>query len=277
MKSINLLTQSVIMGSGLLFLFAVAAKAQPVPDPYSSYFLQAEYPEGVIHNDSGNSTGTFTDTLGSGGAIGTATTTITLGSDPSVYCSAYGTAGPGEAGLGDFDVSLTYGFYILNNGEGTASSVPINIITSGYASFSYSGTVIGGAVQSYADWGLLSANGQSITPLGIFGSVEASPSQVPYASFGPSTVLGTTTPDTMYGIYIHISGSASGGAGDSATATGFVDPQVVIDPSFAQANDYEIVFAPGVLPAPEPSTGSMLMLGITASICARRFRVLFTA
>jgi hypothetical protein len=58
-----------------------------------------------------------------------------------------------------------------------------------------------------------------------------------------------------------------------AFATAFLDPYFYIDPTFANASDYSIIVSPGVgnFAAPEPSTWTMVLLGI-ASLGFARFR-----
>jgi len=48
------------------------------------------------------------------------------------------------------------------------------------------------------------------------------------------------------------------------TSTGFLDPTIEIDPTFADASQYELLSSPGVGNAPLPSTWLMMLSGLAA-------------
>ena len=68
----------------------------------------------------------------------------------------------------------------------------------------------------------------------------------------------TLTANTVYEIYMNVSISSSG----NWMSTGFVDPTVEIDPTFADVSQYELLFSPDVGNAPLPSTWIMMLSGL---------------
>jgi hypothetical protein len=71
--------------------------------------------------------------------------------------------------------------------------------------------------------------------------------------------------------------SAGGVAGTSGNYHAFVDPVITIDPSFAQASDYSLIFSADVSPGvggpasvPEPGTLALIGGGLTMLIARRR-------
>lgn len=69
-------------------------------------------------------------------------------------------------------------------------------------------------------------------------------------------------------VYIH-------GNGGPVTAT--IDPSFTIDPTFADADDYEIIYSPGLLSAPaapEPATWVSFGIGLAGLGLLRRRRSL---
>jgi len=152
--------------------------------------------------------------------------------------------------------------------EGTMdSSVPIIIVGRGGASWSGTSALYGnGSALAQADFGFVVANGQlneGLMNLGIADVTvtSASPALSQSSSFAINA-RATLSTSYSYGIQINTEVNAFGeGAGQSGTASAFVDPQVYIDPTFSQAGDYEIVFSPGIGPgATAPDCSSTIGL-----------------
>ena len=111
-----------------------------------------------------------------------------------------------------------------------------------------------------------------VIPMGVLATactpVGACGGGVPSSFSGP--LHGEATPGTVYQVTVSIRGGASGTGSWAAS----VDPQVQIDPSFADASDFTLQFSPSAQSAvPEPSSmsclGVCLLVGI-AGVLARR-------
>lgn len=274
MKRIHALIQTGIAGSVLLLL-AVTTKAQ-LPAPYVSWNLSAEDSTTPPYDEDnpGNSIGSFS--LGVGGGSGSVT--ILLGLEPGVNASSSGVGPSYEVAGGSGQVELfIYGFYVINLGAGSASTIPIIISASGTASISASADdnfdAVGSSAEAY--WGGLDADGSGITPnstTGI-GSVTANNSgEEPPASFSTNQSGAVSVSEGMniipYGIAMNVIASTSAATGTVATATASVQAQVFIDPTFAQASNYQMIYATGVLPPPplqptliiQPTTNGVVLL-----------------
>jgi len=284
MKRINPLIQTGIVGS-VLIVFSVAAKAQLPPNAYAYWIVSAASGSGAQVSGytvpSDNSLLPAPPVLGSALAVETGT----LGSDPSVSASAtatgYAVAGESTASA---ESELVFSFSIVNLGFGTATSIPVIATGSGYASWSAAGSdnilYAHGLASASAIIGTVNANGDAIPVALMSWDIYANTSsttsgQVLTFNLNPFTA-NLSTGET-YGMELNVDVSAFGdGAGVTGTGTGYVDPQVMIDPTFAQASDYEIIFSPGVT-VPEPSAVAMLVLGGAAFLCVRRVRGRFAA
>jgi hypothetical protein len=68
-------------------------------------------------------------------------------------------------------------------------------------------------------------------------------------------------------VEVTISGSSTGGTGGFS---GMVDPMITIDPNFAIANEFSLLFSPGVNPVPEPSglTLALVLLALLSAMAA---------
>jgi len=66
--------------------------------------------------------------------------------------------------------------------------------------------------------------------------------------------------NTLYEVLMYVSVSSAG----NWTSTGFLDPTIEIDPTFADASQYELLSSPGVGNAPLPSTWLMMLSGLAA-------------
>jgi PEP-CTERM motif len=72
--------------------------------------------------------------------------------------------------------------------------------------------------------------------------------------------------DQIYQVQMTVEGEAAAGGLEGeglviSQSSASVDPTFTIDPSFANANQYSIVFSNGVSAVPEPSTWAMMILG----------------
>jgi len=259
----------------LLFLIAVNSKAQippPPPPPFGAWDVYAASGPGpATLSAHGNGATPSDHTVNSSAAnygSAEATETATLGFAPSVTAHAAAAGGAGESSA-YADSLETWSFVVKRVGnEGTMdSSVPIIIVGRGGASWSGTSALYGnGSALAQADFGFVVANGQlneGLMNLGIADVTvtSASPALSQSSSFAINA-RATLSTSYSYGIQINTEVNAFGeGAGQSGTASAFVDPQVYIDPTFSQAGDYEIVFSPGIGPgATAPDCSSTIGL-----------------
>ena len=86
------------------------------------------------------------------------------------------------------------------------------------------------------------------------------------------TLSGTVTSNTQYSVEVYAEATAT--LGYPASMYAYADPQIFIDPSFADAGSYSLVLSPGVGNAlngvPEPSTLLMMGMAAAASVRVRR-------
>src|SRR5208337_1577603 len=168
---------------------------------------------------------------------------------------------------------MVYGFQIINNGNGTASQVPL--LTTFNGSASVTGPLAASA-SATLQLGTLNPGGTSLVSPILLGTAQASVLSGTFSQSFSSTIGQTVdlaAGSTIYVMEITVSVQVgtSSTAPPSSMASAFVDPTIIIDPSFAQASDYSIVFAPGVNPAPEPSTIALASLGLLGLVgCGRR-------
>jgi hypothetical protein len=181
----------------------------------------------------------------------------TGGSDPSIAVSA--SAGGDVVGSqAQADASLNYSLELVGP---SGAPVPVDLKSS------ITGTLISGS--AYGVVALASASLVVINPSGslVSGSYLPAPPQ-------PTTVdtVIDLFPNTIYGVSLQALALALCGAqdeygtatcdGNLASASAAVDPTFTIDPNFAGASQYQIVFSPGVASAvPEPDTWAMMLIG----------------
>jgi hypothetical protein len=197
-------------------------------------------------------------------SIGTssATGTINVQPSPSISASASSTG----SGVGSVSVNLLYMFELYDSFDPTNKS-PVPTI------FTASGGVSLPQVDNYP---------QAIVALGIYnplnpiaegnfqdglfydyacagtgGCGQFAQGLQPQLYFSDSKDL-TLTANTVYEIYMNVSIASSG----NWMSTGFVDPTVEIDPTFADVSQYELLFSPDVGNAPLPSTWIMMLSGL---------------
>jgi hypothetical protein len=271
MKRIHALIQTGIAGSVLLLL-AVTTKAQ-LPAPYAEWSVQVEDsttpPYGEY--DPGSSIGSFS--LGLGG--GSASLTLFLGLEPGLNASSSGIGPSYETAGGGVDVeSFIYGFYVINLGGGSASTVPIILSATGTVTNStsdYSANADADASSAQAYWGSLNSSGTSVSAIGANSSLwSATVTGVEPSLSSSSNVSGTIsvsegTNIIPYGIAMRATVSDNVGTGTAVASTASILAYVFIDPTFAQASNYQIMYATNVLPPPPPPFQPTLLIQPTTN------------
>ncbi len=77
------------------------------------------------------------------------------------------------------------------------------------------------------------------------------------------TAQGELAVDTSHLIYIYLRSGGQGiGSGFYYDGYAYLDPTIVIDPTFVYADQYRIVYSPGIFAIPEPEVWAMLLAGI---------------
>ena len=238
-------------------LVATATSASALPD--AIYSAEAF----------GGTTAQFLSTVGTAsssgpGASGSATT--------SGYqrVSAAGSATPGPGNEGIFAASATYYFGVLGP---AAVSVPLILRgTASLAAHGCNGNSGCSSVEVYEDYG---RNGSTFSNFGPITCSEGAATCGDFSftqSLSLTSSTSTTTGDTGF---THLSIYVLAYYGN---AGGFIDPVITIDPSFADASQYQVVFSSGtgnpVAAVPEPSAWAMLLTGFAfAGGAVRRQRV----
>jgi hypothetical protein len=179
------------------------------------------------------------------------------GSDPAIAISV--SAGGDVVGSqAHADASLNYSLEVVGP---SGAPVPVDLKSS------ITGTLISGSADGVV--ALASASLVVVNPSGnlVSGSYLPAPPQ-------PTTVdtVIDLFPNTIYGVSLQALAFALCGAqdefgtttcdGNLASASAAVDPTFMIDPGFADASQYQIVFSPGVSSAvPESGTWAMMLIG----------------
>lgn len=271
MKRINHAIQTGIAGSVLL-LQAVTTKAQ-LPAPYTQWNLSAADSTTPPYDEdnSGSSLGSFSLAVGGGsGAV-----TILLGSEPGANASSSGVGPSYEVAGGSGQVeTFIYGFYVINLGAGSASTVPIILSATGTvgnstSDYSANADADGSSAQAY--WGSLNSSGTSVNGIGDIWSATVTglePSLSSNSNLSGTVSVSEDANIIPYGIAMNAIASDSVGTGTAAASTASIQALVFIDPTFAQASDYQIIYATGVLPPPpfqptlliQPTTNGVLLL-----------------
>jgi PEP-CTERM motif len=191
-------------------------------------------------------------TLGSEGGCESSTASITYDNGGlSGYVNG-STSGGVEVANASADGSATVFFEI----EGPASVLVPLIITA-------SGTTSATGVEALGNIEVDSGGGSFLACSGTGSAVESCGSEP--ASFSGSQSF-TLESNVLSDYGVTIGGSSTGGTGSFSA---MVDPTVEIDPSFADAGEFTLVFSPNVS-TPEPSTLALLSLGLLGMLGLRR-------
>jgi hypothetical protein len=186
-----------------------------------------------------------------------AAASATGGADPAIAISV--SAGGDVVGSqAHADASLNYSMEVVGP---SGAPVPVDLKSS------ITGTLMSGS--AYGVVALASASLLVINPSGniVSGSYLPAPPH-------PTTVdtVVDLFPNTIYGVSLQALAYALCGSldeygtatcdGNLASASAAVDPTVMIDPGFADASQYQIVFSPDVSSAvPESGTWAMMLIG----------------
>jgi hypothetical protein len=162
----------------------------------------------------------------------TASGVITQGVDPYVAASVTTKDVGGYAGA-DYD----YYFEVA----GPAGNVPVVVVANGLAQTT--------SATFYANASF------QIPNLNVSEAATATPSSPASFSLNQSMNIPANTLEEVEidaGVSIFLTGTASAS----------VDPQITIDPTFANAGEYSLEFSPNFLAVPEPSIMALLPLGL---------------
>jgi hypothetical protein len=236
-------------GYRVIFVVAVAAMAVPccaatIPPVV---FAGQMYFDGFFPPINGP--GTFT--YGTGADFISATVLYADG-DASLSASGSNTLDLSQ----EVDPSVTFSFGVFGS-----ISEPVPLIFTASGSTSQTGPASGVNVSVFAPGGSLSACSEGAA------AGQCTPG-VP-SSFS-STLHANATPGTIY----QFTAAINGGSSDAvlgATWSATVDPEVEIDPSFADAGAFTLEFSPDP-PAPEASSVLLLLAGCLALGAVAWFR-----
>jgi hypothetical protein len=233
-------------------ILAMIATTAPVPCLYADIVLPPAQFQGNAAQITITGPGTSTSTNYIGDEMTTFTLSFTatetlLGPDDYAYTegdasvSGGGTAAAG--GITDGGGSVTY--YYMVSGS-LSEPVPLLIDASGSVSASGTGTVNAVLESAAGDLCATTVNGGDC---GNPGSL----------AFSSSPISFDATPGTLYSIVVSVVGGADG----TGSWSGSVDPQVEINPSFADASDFTVAFSQSAsTSAPEPGSLGLIVAGM---------------
>jgi hypothetical protein len=237
-------------------VWAPAVFAGTLPAASTTAGCQASSPQGDLQV-----TGTPSCSASYGGAYNSLTVTF----EPFASLSGYADSGTGPASAGGL-ANLIYYFEVT--GGAVNDPVPLLVSTNMFTSVTGGGDTYGFAqLIIYA---------QTTTDV-----VACTQSDPPCLGNPPNNFSGTLALTALSGtvdeVYLEIEASAGTYANlGEGTASAYADPQITIDPSFAGAANYQLLFSDGVgngvSAAPEP--GTLLLVGCAAplTMLARRWR-----
>ena len=250
-------TASLVAAAGLTFSNLPAAADLIIPDPSSNIVLNAYTPtSGPTDKTELNIPAPLSTSLSNGAA--TASGNI-----------SFGPASPNVSGTATIDgtgQALAYMFleYFFRVSGPSGVSVPIIINASGNVAADTSNQ----DAQVYA-LGYVAVGLKNETPI-IGAACQGTGSSCGSWNNAPSfSVSANYTVDSNWDnniqLYLQLTSSWLNPSTDQLSASGFVDPFISIDPTFARANEFSIDFSPGIFnsvaPVPEPSTWAMMILG----------------
>jgi hypothetical protein len=200
-------------------------------------------------------TGTVVDTL-TGCSAGGGTAGVTL----SPFAGVTSSAVAGSNMSAGADASLSYDFEVVggNPGDVVPLLITANLFTfANSASDAFASIFVAPGLQSLGGTQVVACTNEALCtqPAEFSGT------------FGVSVRSGSAN---SLGLEV-VSGEVSSAGPESSSAS--ADPLIVVDPSFANAAEYSIVFSPGVAnsvqsSAPEPGSSSLVVgaLGVLAGL-----------
>jgi hypothetical protein len=199
-----------------------------------------------------NGFGTQVYSYGSMGTndFATSIATIRPGSDPYMADSAVS----GVLGSAEAQSELQYFFEIAPGPGGQSGvSVPVDFAANGVV------TASGPVDVSEAD-------GSFVTPNTSVTMATTGPA---FFNFSDVEMLSS---GTAYSVEMYLT-AVTGDGRDNTTgesASGYIDPTIMIDSSFADAGDYSVQLSANL--APEPSVYALLVIGLSGLAFFRKFR-----
>jgi hypothetical protein len=248
-----------------LILSAVAVVvALPVnshADSIPAAIFEVEAIGGITISTAGTVSGTAFNGGSEGGTASDTATASYGGGDASVSASGStvgGVATANSAGQG----MVTY-FLMVARIAGSGSEL-VPLIFTGSGTTSASGPFTTAYAYFETPGGQLYACSASGSAVGTCGTLPSSNS---------GSIDYSVSSNTLYDVQVIASGSSGLGSG---TWSASVDPQVEINPSFADANDFTLEFSPGAPSAitPEPSSTLMLGTGLLALLGTANYKKL---
>jgi hypothetical protein len=242
-------------------LSAIAAAAVPAAsyaDVVPSAQIQVEAVGGITIYTAGTVSGTgFNGGSEGGSSSGTATASYSGG---SASVSASGSTSGGIATANSFGTASVVFYLIVSGSAPDVTTVPL--IFSGNDTTSASGPEA-------------EAQGDFETPGGQINSCSASGVYAGRCGSQPSSNSGSldynATPGELLVMSFLATGVSSLGTGSWSAS---VDPEVEIDPSFADASDFALEFSASSSSVPEPSSTLPLCIGLLAVLGAVRYKSL---
>lgn len=178
---------------------------------------------------------------------------------------------PGRVMFGSFSARVYYEWRVEQvGGDPYAGPVPIDVRTRGAvdSSITYGASIYNLWAQASIELPDAPAKAHSARAC-VRGTCTYGPIAFDHSFSGNAQV------DSIYIFELEALGSGNVSVdGAVLSMSGWVDPGIVISPSFARHDDFRIAFSAGIEPIPEPSGLAMLIAGglVTAGALARRRR-----
>ena len=253
---------SKLLVSSALAAVVLGASSQPRADPVivTPYTVTSVV---TIDNNATPIGGTSMETTTAGVPatlnIGgyTATANGLVQPSPSVTASVSSNA-PG--GVATAQVGLQYFFTVVPIGTSSYTTVPVIISASGGITQSFAANI--------AEVLFSSPTASSDLALICNGASGACTGHTLASSFSIATEELLTVGTEFYGLALNLGVNTGSTDAPAQSQSGFIDPTIIIDPTFADASQFEILFSPGVGNTPVSVPGPIAGAGLPGLVMA---------
>jgi len=281
--------KKTILPATALALIGSAASVQALPDAFASVQTQTQsgtYGGAPGQYDYGqpNSLPSTLSVSSSSGLRTSATATLSMGPanapDPTLRAvDNYSAGNGGYYGFTEATAELVYGIQ-LNGPVGTSATLDFSLNANTYGGFGPANAICGGYVDIL--YGTLnsinpntgapsfSGNYTQIFSFGTFGQLTSA-SSTPIGGGGSDNLSYRVPVGATFLLALSVDAASDptqywypGGFPPAGDCGAVIDPTLVVDPSTANASSYSLTYSAGIEPVPEPSTWTLLGVGLAA-------------